>query len=253
MLRNCNLFYMDLSIKAGPLRYKKNFRINLIDESTIIPTPFFYTSYRSYRVQLTSGFEQLVRGTADGVAVGRCMEWKLRLIGVNMSNNKEYCHFCTCYVLNPPINNDIKWQRRDSTSIFDWTESVNMWRGWPLCPANVMYMYVHSKLLSNGLSKCWISLVDNLLTRLKWPQRQYNRAWQALFWNCTSFSQNEYHIFTFVLFILMLSTCHFIWKLNIWLLSLIFCLNVPHMKRWFCACLEVYTSTECWKRLVASP
>ena len=45
-----------------------------IDESTIIPTPFFYTSYRSYRVQLTSGFAQLVRGTADSIAVGRCME-----------------------------------------------------------------------------------------------------------------------------------------------------------------------------------
>ena len=87
----------------------------LIDESTIIPTPFFYTSYRSYRVQLTSGFEQLVRGTADSVAVGRCMEWKLRLIGVNMSNNKKCCHCCTCYALNPQINNDIKWQRRDST------------------------------------------------------------------------------------------------------------------------------------------
>ena len=87
-----------------------------IDESTIIPTPFFLYELRSYRVQLTSGFEQLVRGTADSVAVGRCMEWKLRLIGVNMSNNKKCCHCCTCYALNPPINNDIKWQRRDSTS-----------------------------------------------------------------------------------------------------------------------------------------
>ena len=109
----------------------------------------------------------------------------------------------------------ISWARDGENfvigAIFDWTELVTMGRGWPLCPASMimmMYMYVRSKLLSNGLSKCWISLVDNLLTRLKWPRRQYARAWQALFWNCTSFSQNEYHIFTFLLFILMLSTCH---------------------------------------------